>query len=67
MKNNMFELQKEIEAARADLDRTLGQGINIGDCYEKSVKLDLLIEKYIDLCESNVNELGVSGDGARQA
>ncbi len=64
MKNNMSKLQTEIEIARADLDYALEQGINIGDCYEKSVKLDLLIEKYIDLCEGNTSELGVSNDEA---
>jgi hypothetical protein len=47
------ELQQEIEKARAELNRALDMGEDINDFYEKSVYLDHLIEKYIDLCERN--------------
>lgn len=44
-------LQKEIEIVRTELNRALENGKDFDEYYEKSVQLDKLIEKYIDLCE----------------
>lgn len=44
------ELQREIELARKDLDSALGDLKDIQRYYDKSVRLDKLIERYIDLC-----------------
>lgn len=48
-------LQQEIERARAELDRALEAKESFNDYYEKSVRLDGLIENYLDYCEQNEN------------
>ena len=49
------KLQQEIECARAELDRALEANESFEAYYSKSVRLDGLIEKYIDYCEQNEN------------
>lgn len=44
----IYELQKRIENARQELDKALLQKNEFEDYYEKSTKLDKLIEEYLD-------------------
>lgn len=48
---NKDMLQQEIEIVRAELNRALENGRDFDEYYKKSVQLDKLIEKYIDICE----------------
>lgn len=47
------ELQKKIETARSELDMALLQEDEFEDYYEKSTKLDKLIEEYLERKEKN--------------
>lgn len=44
---SMTELKKEIETVRLELDELLLREEKFDICYQKSTKLDKLIEKYI--------------------
>lgn len=44
----IYELQKKIEYARQELDEALLQKDEFEDYYEKSTKLDKLIEEYLE-------------------
>lgn len=44
----IFELRKKIEHARDELDEALLQEDEFDDYYEKSMKLDKLIEEYLE-------------------
>lgn len=44
-------LRQEIETVRAELNHALENGSKFEEYYIKSVQLDKLIEKYIDICE----------------
>lgn len=44
----IYELQKKIECARRELDEALLQKDEFEDYYEKSTKLDKLIEEYLE-------------------
>ena len=52
---NKEMLQQEIEIVRAELNRALENGKNFEEYYSKSIQLDKLIEKYIDICEKEQN------------
>lgn len=41
------DVEDEIEKARKELNDALSDRSDIKDCYDKSVKLDLLIEEYL--------------------
>lgn len=43
----MLELKAEIENVRTELDESLLQKQKYDICYQKSIKLDKLIEEYI--------------------
>lgn len=45
---NIYELQKKIETARTELDEALLQEDEFECYYEKSTKLDKLIEEYLE-------------------
>lgn len=45
---NIYELQKKIETARLELDEALLQEDEFECYYEKSTKLDKLIEEYLE-------------------
>ncbi len=47
------ELQKRIENARNELDEALLQEDEFEDYYEKSTKLDKLIEEYLETKENS--------------
>lgn len=47
-----FELQKRIETARRELDQAVLQEDEFEDYYEKSTKLDKLIEEYLERKEN---------------
>ena len=49
--NNREALRQEIEDARFRLDDALERANSIEECYELSLRLDKLIENYIELCE----------------
>jgi len=40
-------LQMEIERIREELDNAVLNGLDTSECYELSIKLDSLIEKYL--------------------
>lgn len=44
------KISREIEDARGRLDEALERAGSIEDCYELSLELDTLIEKYLTLC-----------------
>lgn len=44
-------LRTEIEMAREQLNKTLGESGDFDTCYLLSVKLDKLIAEYVELCE----------------
>lgn len=44
----IYELQREIETARTELDEALLQTDKFEQYYEKSTKLDKLIEEYLE-------------------
>lgn len=44
----IYELQKKIEMARTELDEALLQQDEFEEYYEKSTKLDKLIEEYVE-------------------
>ncbi len=44
----IYELQKKIEYARRELDEALLQKDEFEDYYEKSTRLDKLIEEYLE-------------------
>lgn len=44
----IYELQKRIENARSELDEALLQEDEFEEYYEKSTKLDKLIEEYLE-------------------
>lgn len=44
----IYELQKKIENARNELDEALLQEDEFEDYYEKSTRLDKLIEEYLE-------------------
>ncbi len=46
------KLQRDIEIARKKLDQAIGDGSDEALCYELSVELDRLIERYITLEEN---------------
>lgn len=43
-------ISREIEHARGRLDEALERAGSIEECYELSLELDYLIEKYLTLC-----------------
>lgn len=45
----LVKLQEAIEKQRSRLDNMIGEGINFDDYYEENVRLDRLIERYIEL------------------
>ncbi|MEG0806451.1 MAG: hypothetical protein RR364_03905 [Lachnospiraceae bacterium] len=45
------ELKEQIEIAREKLDNALSNSKEVLDCYDLSLKLDQLIEEYLDLQE----------------
>lgn len=49
----IYELQKKIESARNELDKALLQEDKFEDYYEKSTKLDKLIEEYLERKEED--------------
>ena len=49
--SDMTELQKEIELARLELDESLLQEDEFGEYYQKSIRLDKLIEEYLEMKE----------------
>ena len=46
--NRIYELQKKIETARHELDEALLQETRFEYYYEKSTRLDKLIEEYLE-------------------
>ncbi|MFR1950105.1 MAG: Spo0E family sporulation regulatory protein-aspartic acid phosphatase [Roseburia hominis] len=46
--NRIYELQKKIETARHELDEALLQENRFEYYYEKSTRLDKLIEEYLE-------------------
>jgi hypothetical protein len=50
------DVEVDIEKARRELNDALSGRSDITDCYDKSVKLDLLIEEYLD----KQNEAGLA-------
>lgn len=44
----IYELQKKIETARSELDKAFLQEDEFEDYYEKSTKVDKLIEEYLE-------------------
>lgn len=48
------ELQREIERVRKELDVAAGKDIRARECYQTSVRLDKLIEDYIQFTEEEV-------------
>lgn len=50
---NIYELQKKIETARLELDEALLQADQFEYYYEKSTRLDKLIEEYLEKKEKN--------------
>lgn len=48
---DMTELQTEIELARLELDEALLQEDEFEEYYEKSTRLDKLIEEYLEMKE----------------
>ena len=46
--NRIYELQKKIETARHELDEALSQENRFEYYYEKSTRLDKLIEEYLE-------------------
>lgn len=47
------ELQQEIESVRLELDQALLRQYKFDNYYQKSIKLDQLIEEYIEETERN--------------
>ena len=45
----IYELQKKIETARHELDEAFLQEDEFDNYYEKSTKLDKLIEEYLEI------------------
>lgn len=56
MMNKKILLQR-IEAVRSELDYALEHGKDFEECYRVSLQLDKLIEKYIDICEAEQNQI----------
>lgn len=52
----MYELQKKIEIAREELDQAYLAADRFESYYEKSTKLDRLIEEYIERKEAAAAE-----------
>lgn len=52
-------LQKEIERTRKELDYALGIGTDVEAYYKISVKLDKLIERYIEISECEREKIEV--------
>lgn len=50
-------LQQKIEAVRSELDYALEHGKGFEEYYRISKQLDKLIEKYIDICEAEQNQI----------
>lgn len=50
-------LQQKIETVRSELDYALEHGKGFEEYYRKSLQLDKLIEKYIDICEEEQNQI----------
>lgn len=54
---NKKKLQQKIETVRTELDYALEHGKGFEEYYRKSLQLDKLIEKYIDLCEAEKKQI----------
>ncbi len=52
MPMRMEQIKKQIEAVREELGACLGENKNFQECYELNLKLDTLIEEYLELTQN---------------
>ncbi|MEG0961392.1 MAG: aspartyl-phosphate phosphatase Spo0E family protein [Lachnospiraceae bacterium] len=53
MSRHLLELQSEIEKVRQELDAVASENVQGVECYQISVKLDKLIEAYMQSKQEN--------------